>query len=163
MITPAYCQTMARYNAKMNDQLYNACATIPDQQRRADMKLFFKSIHGTLDHLMFGDIAWLSRFMGREDEVPEFGGILYPDFSELALARKEWDQKIIDWADHLEQSWLESDFSYVSKVDGNSRTKPAWLLATHMFNHSTHHRGQLTAALSQLDIDFGVTDLPFVL
>jgi len=163
MITPAYCQTMARYNANMNDQLYNACATIADQQRRADMKLFFKSIHGTLDHLMFGDIAWLSRFMGKDSEVPEFGAILYPDFSELAEARKEWDQKIIEWADHLEQSWLESDFSYVSKVDGSSRTKPAWLLATHMFNHSTHHRGQLTAALSQLDIDFGVTDLPFVL
>ncbi|UTW03529.1 DinB family protein [Amphritea atlantica] len=163
MITPAYCQTMARYNANMNDQLYNACATIADQQRRADMKLFFKSIHGTLDHLMFGDIAWLSRFMGKDSEVPEFGAILYPDFSELAEARKEWDQKIIEWADHLEQSWLESDFSYVSKVDGSSRTKPAWLLATHMFNHSTHHRGQLTAALSQLDIDFGVADLPFVL
>ncbi|WP_428035174.1 hypothetical protein [Amphritea sp.] len=48
----------------MNNQLDSACATTPGQQRRAEIKLFFNSIHGSLNHLMFGDIAWLSRFMG---------------------------------------------------------------------------------------------------
>ena len=32
----------------------------------------------------------------------------------------------------------------------------------HFFNHQTHHRGQLTTLLSQLGIDPGVTDFPWM-
>ena len=42
------------------------------------------------------------------------------------------------------------------------RTVPHWVLVTHMFNHQTHHRGQATTLLSQLGLDVGATDLPFM-
>ena len=40
-------------------------------------------------------------------------------------------------------------------------TKPMALLVTHMFNHLTHHRGQVHALLIGFGMKLGVTDLPF--
>jgi uncharacterized damage-inducible protein DinB len=53
-------------------------------------------------------------------------------------------------------------FTYTSKVDGRTRTLPTWVLVVHLFNHQTHHRGQLTTLLNQLGCDPGSTDLPFM-
>jgi uncharacterized damage-inducible protein DinB len=36
------------------------------------------------------------------------------------------------------------------------------VLVTHMFSHQTHHRGQVTTLLSQMGLDMGSTDLPFM-
>jgi uncharacterized damage-inducible protein DinB len=69
---------------------------------------------------------------------------------------------IEEWAEGLEELWLAADFTYTSRIDGRTRTFPAWLLVTHLFNHQTHHRGQLTTLLSQVGIDPGVTDLPWL-
>lgn len=46
--------------------------------------------------------------------------------------------------------------------DGKTRAPPRWVLATHMFNHGIHHRGQLTTLMKQLGVDPGVTDLPWL-
>lgn len=153
---------MARYNHWMNNKLYLLCDGLKDSDRKEDRKLFFSSIHGTLNHLLFGDIAWLSRFLHDEENSPSFGVELFSDFDELRTARQNWDQRILQWAEQVDVLWLRTDFSFTSKTDGLTRTLPAWKLATHMFNHSTHHRGQLTAVLSQLGLDYGATDLPFM-
>ena len=152
---------MAEYNSVMNNRLYEVCGTLSDEVRKKDIRLFFKSIHKTLDHLLYGDMAWLLRFIDKEGDVPDIGQELYAQFDDLTKARKAWDQKLIVWSNSISDDWLEGDFLYTSKVDGKIRTKPTWLLVTHMFNHGTHHRGQLTTSLNQLGIDFGVTDLPF--
>ena len=62
MITPAYVQTMAAYNAEMNRRVYGAALRLPDAERRADRGAFWRSIHGTLCHLYWGDRVWLARF-----------------------------------------------------------------------------------------------------
>jgi uncharacterized damage-inducible protein DinB len=36
---------------------------------------------------------------------------------------------------------------------------PLWWAVAHLFNHQTHHRGQITALLTQQGCDPGVTDL----
>ena len=36
---------------------------------------------------------------------------------------------------------------------------PMWAVVTHLFNHETHHRGQITTLLMQAGQDPGVTDL----
>jgi uncharacterized damage-inducible protein DinB len=162
MITPAYCQKMARYNAWMNARLYRVCAGVDDAIRKADRGLFFGSIHTTLNHLLYGDIVWLSRFRQVEVEVPPPGAELHPEFESLWQARTAWDDEIFSWSASVDESWLRRDFSFTSKVDNLNRTHPAWVLVTHMFNHQTHHRGQLTAVLSQMGHDYGSTDIPFM-
>ena len=61
MITPAYVQTMAVYNAEMNRRVYGAALRLSDEERRADRGAFWRSIHGTLCHLYWGDRVWLVR------------------------------------------------------------------------------------------------------
>src|SRR3954469_7307811 len=59
MITPAYVRLMAQYNAEMNRRLYDAAAQLTDAERKADRGAFWKSIHGTLTHLLWGDTQWM--------------------------------------------------------------------------------------------------------
>lgn len=153
---------MARYNQWLNTRLYAVCQQLSDADRKADKQLFFGTIHHTLNHILWGDTVWLSRFEQSDDAIPALGEELYSDFAQLALARQECDSQIIHWATNVDKSWLEGAVTYTSKSTGKQYTKPAWLLATHLFNHETHHRGQVTAVLSQMGLDYGVTDLPFM-
>ena len=164
VIDPAYAQRMARYNAWMNDKLYAACEALSDEERKADRGAFFKSIHSTLNHLLWGDSMWLARFTkgtALEMAAPKTGiGVdLHEDWNALNAARVAMDADIIAWAATLDTDWLRSDFSWYSGLTKSTRTKPAWLLVTHLFNHQTHHRGQVTTLLSQRGIDPGETDL----
>ena len=45
----------ASYNAWCNECLYGAAAQIADPDYRTDRGVFFKSLHGTLNHLLVGD------------------------------------------------------------------------------------------------------------
>ena len=162
MISRIHARTMAAYNRWMNERLYALCAGLGDAERKRERGAFFKSVHGTLNHLLYGDRAWMSRFLGRDLGWKGPADELYANFDELRAARAALDQLIEDWAAGLEEPWLAADFTYTSRIDGRTRTFPAWLLVTHLFNHQTHHRGQLTTLLSQLGIDPGVTDLPWL-
>jgi uncharacterized damage-inducible protein DinB len=156
-----YAELMAEYNHWMNHKLYGICAEIPDERRREDRGAFFKSIHGTLNHLLFGDRIWLGRFINQPYSA-KIGQELYSDFDELWQQRELTDQKILEWSKDLTDEWLERSLTYKSASDNIERSLPHWILVTHMFNHQTHHRGQLTTLLSQLGYNPGVTDLPWL-
>ncbi|WP_282605868.1 DinB family protein [Pelagibius sp. Alg239-R121] len=162
MIEPEAFQRFAKYNAWMNVKLYDVCAGIDDTVRRRDDGAFFKSIHSTLNHLLFGDRAWMKRFTGQAYETRPIGADLYESFDELRQAREEMDRDILAWTDGLDRNWLAAPSSWTSGVDGMTRSQPAWLLVLHMFNHQTHHRGQLTTLLSQQGLDIGATDIPWM-
>ena len=162
MITAAYAVTMARYNEWMNRRLYALCAGIDDAERRRDRGAFFGSIHRSLDHIVYADLAFLSRFTGDPERVPELGPTLYEDFGALRAARAALDANLLEWTATLTDPWLAQDLTYASKVDGVTRTVPRWILVAHVFNHQTHHRGQVTTLLSQMGLDVGSTDLPFM-
>ena len=156
-----YYETMAHYNAWMNQKLYAICAAIPDDVRKENRGAFFKSIHGTLNHLLHGDRAWMGRFTNQPFSNP-MGQDLYAEFEQLRQHRDLTDRQIIEWSQTLTADWLNQPFTYKSNIDGKTRILPTWLLVTHMFNHQTHHRGQLTTLLSQLGHDPGITDLPWL-
>jgi uncharacterized damage-inducible protein DinB len=162
MIDAQYARTLARYNRWMNERLYALCDAIPDEERRRDRGAFFRSIHGTLNHLVYSDLAFLSRFTGDPPEVPPLGVELYASWSELAAVRTKLDARLDAWTAGLGDAWLAAPFTFTSRVDGVTRTLPAWVLVVHLFNHQTHHRGQLTTLLSQMGRDPGITDLSFM-
>jgi uncharacterized damage-inducible protein DinB len=153
-----YYTVMAKYNQWMNQKLYAICADIPDFDRQADLGAFFKSIDGTLNHILVGDRIWLGRFT-KQPFVAKLDQKPYNDFSELRAERVRLDATIVDWAQTLSPDWLNTEFNYTNS-SGVTRTLPHWLLVTHMFNHQTHHRGQLTTLLHQMGYAIGVTDLP---
>jgi uncharacterized damage-inducible protein DinB len=162
VIDAGFACTMAAYNRWMNERLYALCGGIPDAERRRDRGAFFGSIHATLDHIAYADTAFLSRFTGDPPEVPPLGVVLHPGWDELAAVRAALDARLEAWAGGLTNAWLRAPHTYASNVDGATRTLPTWVLVAHLFNHQTHHRGQLTTLLSQLGHDPGITDLPFM-
>ena len=153
-----YYTVMATYNQWMNQKLYAVCADIPDQERKSDRGAFFKSIDGTLNHILIGDLIWLGRFT-QQPFLAKLDQELYSDLSELRAERERLDLVMIDWSKNLTPSWLNETLTYTNS-SGCTRTLPHWLLTTHMFNHQTHHRGQLTTLLNQMGYNVGVTDLP---
>ena len=153
-----YYTVMATYNQWMNQKLYAVCADIPDRERKSDRGAFFKSINGTLNHILIGDLIWLGRFT-QQPFLAKLDQELYSDLNELLAERERLDLVIIDWSKNLTPSWLNETLTYTNS-SGYTRTLPHWLLTTHMFNHQTHHRGQLTTLLNQMGYNPGVTDLP---
>lgn len=146
----------------MNQNIYLVCSEIPDEKRKRDLGAFFKSIHGTLNHLLYGDKAWMGRFTNSPFSVTVFGQELYADFDVLRAEREKVDQQIIAWSKHVDANWLSQPFEYTSNVDGKRRVLPTWVLVTHMFNHQTHHRGQVTTLIKQTGYEPGVTDMPWL-
>jgi uncharacterized damage-inducible protein DinB len=164
MITPEYVRTMADYNCWQNQNLYGAASTLTDQQRKEPRSAFFGSIHGTLNHLLWGDQIWMSRFAGTPK--PKAEGIpnsvsMYESWDELKRERQAFDQVILDWASTVDPQWLAGDLTWFSGAVGRELTKHADLLVAHMFNHQTHHRGQVHCMLTQAGVKPGTTDLPF--
>jgi len=161
MIDAEYCQMMAAYNAWMNTKLYEAAAQLPDAERKADRKAFFRSLHSTLNHILWGDRVWLPRFNGKSYPVGGVGTDLYESFADLRIARTAMDDEITAWAAGLDASQLAGTLTWYSVIAQREMTRPRWLCITQMFNHQTHHRGQATTLLRQAGIDPGVTDLPW--
>jgi uncharacterized damage-inducible protein DinB len=164
MISPAWCRMMAAYNAEMNCRLYAAAGTLDDAARRADGGAFWGSIHGTLSHLVWGDTIWMARFDGWE---PPSTGIrdsarLLDDWAALEAARVAADARMVDWSGRLDEPWLAGTHTWFSGAAGRELTRPLWVLVAHMFNHQTHHRGQVHALLTRAGAATGDTDLPWV-
>jgi uncharacterized damage-inducible protein DinB len=164
MIGTGYIKRMARYNRWQNENLYSAADRLPDEARRQDRGAFFGSIHGTLNHLLWADELWMSRFCGSPRPpggIPESTS-LRADWDELKRDRADFDQQIIAWADTIDAEWLSGDHSYYSGAAKRDIVKPRWVLVTHYFNHQTHHRGQVHCMLTQAGVRPGDTDLPFM-
>jgi uncharacterized damage-inducible protein DinB len=154
-----HARTMARYNRWMNGKVYECSARLSDAQRKEDMGAFFKSIHGTLNHLLVGDSVWMGRFVGPVFVPASLAQELHSDFDALRRARQAMDDRIVAWAEGLTEAALASQLNYTSIVNPAPRSMPMGLAVVHFFNHQTHHRGQLTTLLMQRGIDPGVTDL----
>lgn len=159
MPSRTYANAFAAYNRWMNERLYECCARLSDEERKRDAGAFFKSVHGTLNHLLLADRIWLGRFTGRPFAVKSLGQELYADFDELRRERAATDAAIAGWVSSLTEADFAGELSYTSIANPKPRRYPFWLAVAHFFNHQTHHRGQLTTLLSQRGIDPGVTDL----
>lgn len=161
MITPEYVRMMAAYNAEMNRRLYAAAANLTDAERKAERGAFWGSIHGTLNHLLWGDQQWMSRFAGwAKPAVPlKQSSVRIEDFSALRAAREKADADLIVWAAGVDEDWLARDQVWFSGAAQKEMKKPRKTLLPHMFNHQTHHRGQVHAMLTAAGQKTGDTDL----
>lgn len=165
MIEVSYVQTMARYNAWQNGEIYDAAGRLEPAERRADRGLFFGSIQKTLSHVLWGDQMWLHRFAGTPlPSAPDIAGstTLWHDWPAMVAERRRFDAVIESWAAELRPGQLDGNLTWYSGSAKREITRPRALLVMHFFNHQTHHRGQVHAALTAAGVATAVTDLPFM-
>jgi uncharacterized damage-inducible protein DinB len=153
---------MADHNRWMNERLYAVCAGIPEEARKRDLGAFFRSIHGTLNHLLLVDRLWLGRLTGKPFPIRSLDQELYADFDTLQRERANTDAMIAGFIAGLQPARLAEPVTYISFVKQESVTLPLGLILTHLFHHQTHHRGQITTLISQLGYDFGETDMIYM-
>ncbi|MGA2891311.1 MAG: DinB family protein [Xanthobacteraceae bacterium] len=161
MIDRAYVQRMARYNRWQNENLYGVADRVSPEERCRERGAFFGSIQKTLSHLLWGDQVWMSRFTDLpRPEVGIPGSVtLFTDWDNLKSERMVFDGKIVDWSNAIDEAWLAVEQTFYSGATKREWTRPRWLLVTHMFNHQTHHRGQVHCMLTQAGGKPSDTDL----
>lgn len=154
----------------MNTKVYDAAATLSAEELTENSGAFFGSIIGTLNHIVVADTIWLKRFAPvlqthqelnfiRDLNQPQsLDGTLFSSIEELYERRKMLDNTLLQLAKSMTVTELNQALSYTN-TKGIAATKNLFSLLMHVFNHQTHHRGQVTTLLSQAGIDVGVTDL----
>jgi len=140
----------AGYNAWCNERLYDAASQVSEAAYRADRGAFFKSLHGTLNHLLVGDRIWMARFTGQGEVPKSLDAILYDDFASLRAARRAEDERIGRYIEELTEADLAGTLRYRTVVRPQEIEQPLEPALDHFFNHQTHHRGQAHALLSAI-------------
>ena len=165
MISTDYIRLMAAYTGWQNHSIYRAGETLSDPERRRERGAFFGSIHATLNHLLWADQLWLHRLAGTpEPGPPDIPGSvhLHDDWASLRAAREATDGTLLDWSRRVVAADLGGELSWYSGAIQAEVRRPRWVLAIQLFNHGTHHRGQVHAMLTAAGAKPDDTDVPFL-
>jgi len=159
----AHFLQLARYNVWATRRLLDAVAAVPEVDYRKDVGLFFKSIHGTLNHLLVGEhMLWYPRFAKGTSPSVALNAEVEPDRDRLGQALKggaaNWLPLIESWAAER----FDGSLNYTN-MRGQAMSLPFAPTLAHVFNHGTHHRGQITAALTALGHASPELDLVYLL
>lgn len=147
-----YFPLMARFNAWVNERLYDTISRLPEEEYARDREAAFGSIHNTLNHLLVVDRLWSGRIEGTDRGIRSLDQILCDDFESLRAVRKAEDQHLIALVDGLSEERLGAPVSYRRIIgEGMEETRTGHILIT-LFNHQTHHRGQVHAMLTQAGV-----------
>jgi uncharacterized damage-inducible protein DinB len=145
----AHFQNLARYNRVANHRIYEACAQLDDTEYRKPRAGSLGSIHALLNHILLGDRIWMQRFESDgPTTTPPLKTILYDDFAELRDARLREDERVEKFFASVSAPFWDRPIAYVNSL-GQPYTDPAAASVAHLFNHQTHHRGQVHVMLAQ--------------
>ena len=154
----AHFQLLARYNCIANERLYSACANLIDAEYRKQRSGSFGSIHGLLNHILLGDRRWLGLFENGQRVTPPLNQILHDDFASLRSARALEDARIESFFSDLDVAFWSRSFPYTNNR-GKDYVETAHVACSHLFNHQTHHRGQVHVMLSHTQVAPPALDL----
>lgn len=165
-----HVRLMARYNTWMNAKVYDAAARLGPAALAEDRGAFFGSVLGTLNHVAVADVTWLKRFsvlpcarpaldpLDAIDRPTALSQILESDLPRLRALRDRLDAVLEDFAAGLSPADLDGILAYTS-MEGSAHRRPLGALLSHLFNHQTHHRGQVHAMLTAAGAKPDDTDL----
>jgi len=149
---------LAVYNQWANERIYHACEQLDPASYRQNRRAFFGSIHGTLDHILLVDRIWLGRITGTAYKYTSLRDELYLTFSLLRSARQTEDMRISTYVKDLQPKAILEEVSYTNSA-GQQYRQPLWQCLTHLFNHQSHHRGQLHQMLGEANVETPVLDI----
>lgn len=158
----AYFQTLAAYHRLANRRLLQALQPIDDVDYYSDQGLFFKSIHRTLNHILLVDRLYHGRITGLLFDVTGLDQELVHDRRQLAADMERHGERWKDVIAGIDATRMQSVLCYLS-TEGEQRELPMLVVLAHAFNHATHHRGQVSAAMTRLGQPAPVLDIPYVL
>jgi len=152
-------QLLANFNTWANTKIISSCKELNDAEYKKDRKAFFSSIHGTLNHLLVVDKAYISRIEGKDHGLKSLDQILFKNLFQLEEARIKEDKRLVDLINNLSKESLHKEIAYQG-FDKSKQTYTINLILITLFNHQTHHRGQIHNMLSQAGVKPPQIDIP---
>ena len=158
-----YFGTLARYHRWALEKLYQHVDRLPEHDYRRDAGLFFRSVHGTLNHLLVAEHeVWYPRFASGISNRVALDAELETDRAvlrrRLLEATARWQPLIASW----DAARFDDRLDYTT-TRGVAQSLPFALTLGHVFNHGTHHRAQITAAITALGRPCPELDLVWML
>ncbi len=123
---------------------------------------FFHSIHGTLNHLLVADQLWFGRFTGNPVAGLRLDNEVCAGHHILADQLIRHAQCWTSFVDTIDVPAYDSILSYLDSR-GHTRKVPFSPTLSHVFNHGTHHRGQILAAMTGFGLPAPELDLIYYL
>jgi uncharacterized damage-inducible protein DinB len=139
----------ARYNAWANGLVMDCVGRLPDPEPWRPRQAFFGSIMGTLNHGLVADRLWLARMTG--EAMPWFTGLdqtLHDSVEDFRAARAATDGAI---AAAMTRVPLSGTLAF-HNTRGEPQSRDWAVILSHLFNHQTHHRGQIHDMLTQCGV-----------
>jgi uncharacterized damage-inducible protein DinB len=119
-----YFLMMARYNAWANLRLYKMAGALPEELYRREVGVYFKSLHGTLNHLLVTDRIWMRRLTGEGSHPNKLNAIAFDDFASLQAARTSEDLRIVNYTENLQEADIEKELDYTT-LNGTPQRQPS--------------------------------------
>jgi uncharacterized damage-inducible protein DinB len=144
---------LADYQHWANDMLFDALDHLDDERRHAQQKLFYGSIHGSLDHLLFFWRKWTARIQGvnfNEGYVP--GNRL--EWRELKNQLRQEIRNFQRWLEQQPESFFDGKLVY--RRAANQEIREIWVkdALTHLYTYASLERGHVSATASALGAPF---------
>lgn len=155
---------MAQYNIWATEKLCISISQVSEEDLHSNLDLPFKNIFGTLNHLLVGEhFIWYPRFNSQIISKPlQLDSIVETNIQLLLQRLKDQSYIWLDFLNEIDAQLLDGNLSYTS-TKGIELTLPYSETLLHVFNHGTHHRGQITAALTSLGYPCPELDLIYML
>ncbi|MDM0123388.1 DinB family protein [Variovorax arabinosiphilus] len=144
-----YFIRLARYHAWATHKLLTDLTALSDDEWHRDMRLFFGSVHRTVNHLLVADTIWYARFAENTSRRIALDAELHASRAELCAALAAAVNRWAPWVEAMDASRLDGDLVY-TRTDGEAARIPFAPALGHIFNHATHHRGQITAGVTAM-------------
>jgi uncharacterized damage-inducible protein DinB len=159
----AHLHMLARYNVWASQRLYEHVDRLTDADYQRDLGLFFHSVHRTLNHLLVAEhLLWRVRFAQGESPKVALDAEAEPDRQRLRerllQGAAAWPELIAGWPGER----FASTLTY-TRMNGETLSLPVAATLAHVFNHGTHHRGQISAALTAMGHACPELDLVYML
>jgi len=156
-------EMLARYKAWADKRLHATLAGVPKTDLAAPSPIFAGSILRTLNHVHLMDEVWKSHLLGVPHNLTTRNPEATSPLSELRGAQREIDAWYIDYAAAMTPDACNDvvHFTFIGGGDGALRRED---IVLHVVNHTTYHRGHVTAMLNQMGVvQPQATDLPVFL
>lgn len=157
-----HLRLMSDYHRWALQRLYDAVDQLSDVDYHSDVKLFFCSVHGTLNHILLVDHVWQARLKKTSFSVISLDQELERDRAALKQRVLDFASSWRDFVDELAPEQIAGDLDFRT-MKGENYCMPFSSLILHVFNHATHHRGQISTALTQFGLEAPVMDFPYFL
>lgn len=161
---------LAQYNFQTNRDMMLILETVSQDQLSQDMGSFYHSILGLLNHILLMDVIWMKRILGFfpalekiSTSVPNIQfkpptDLNWKSLDELKPIRDHMDDLIKEMIEEFSEEQYDQRVTY-KDWKGKKQNKIVYHMLLHLFNHQTHHRGQVALLLDQLKIENDYSNL----